>query len=880
MFRRNRGILHPTLRLMFLVTIACVGGALRGDDVADYLDKHGLKFVLATHLEQQIDQAKEDERGELVLRLSSLLAELLESTVDPARRQAIEQRSRSLLEKAPANSAEELRMALLRNTYRIAEKIAENHRLRLSSAEELEAAKKSLSEITPQIATLRQRLKHQWEITDRRLSRASGLQAMALGDAGDRTLALLAQCTFLHAWALYYQSWLSGTDAEARVAEPLFAELLSTESPSPQPTDVSVDLRSNEAIARCILGMALCKSITTSHATAVSWLRLLEHENAFEPLRTQATAWRIAVYLDHRQFQQVRDLLDEHEGEVPLVWLRLVAVHALEHANASRIAEDLARHSVLQLAVRGELTQVMDLANRYGPEALGRSGFALQYVHGVTQYQKARAAHGNDTPTMDTAIGELYSRAAQQLEAALAERDAASQPQAAAACKRLIAWCMYFQCRYLEARDAFEQAAATLSGNEAAEALWMAIVALDKVVEGSGDLALRSQLDELSLRFINLYPSSEQAARLRLRRVVATTDVSEEAINELLAIPPGSEVFDSAQRRAAEMLYQLFRAAPANERIFHANRYLSIALPLLTPSSRTIDLTDTTGAGLDRFVVRCRQVLEVALADEVSRPDAARAALTALDELQREGVDLSGFADEIDCRRVQERLASEDDAEAATVANQMWARDSNSLWARLATRALFKHGHQKWKNADAPPQERLLGLELVARFGGRVLHEFKDVENAINMPGAMGYYVAVAEASMEMWQQTGDAEKGKGALFLFEQLLAARPRSAPFLRGVALLSEKVGDRARALECWRKLVAGSASGTEAWYEAKFHLINLLAASDPARARQVMDQHKQLNPDYGPDPWGGMLKGLDEQIPKAIVPAEKPPSNDES
>ena len=29
---------------------------------------------------------------------------------------------------------------------------------------------------------------------------------------------------------------------------------------------------------------------------------------------------------------------------------------------------------------------------------------------------------------------------------------------------------------------------------------------------------------------------------------------------------------------------------------------------------------------------------------------------------------------------------------------------------------------------------------------------------------------------------------------------------------------------------------------------------------------MNQHTQLNPDYGPDPWGARLKGLDGQIPQ--------------
>ena len=84
------------------------------DDVADFLEQHGMRRLLAAHLEMQIEAAKVEDRGDLVLRLATLYAELLETTVDAAQRKDLEDRSRRLLEKAPPNSAEELRLALLR----------------------------------------------------------------------------------------------------------------------------------------------------------------------------------------------------------------------------------------------------------------------------------------------------------------------------------------------------------------------------------------------------------------------------------------------------------------------------------------------------------------------------------------------------------------------------------------------------------------------------------------------------------------------------------------------------------------------------------------------------------------------------------------------
>jgi hypothetical protein len=74
---------------------------LRADEVAAYLEQLGLKSLLAVHLEQQLQAADNDQRGELILRLAGLYAELLESTEDQSRRQNLEERSRKLLEQVP-----------------------------------------------------------------------------------------------------------------------------------------------------------------------------------------------------------------------------------------------------------------------------------------------------------------------------------------------------------------------------------------------------------------------------------------------------------------------------------------------------------------------------------------------------------------------------------------------------------------------------------------------------------------------------------------------------------------------------------------------------------------------------------------------------------
>src|SRR5262245_18807392 len=168
-----------------------IGSAASADDVAAFLELHGLRQLLAVHLEQQLEVAKSaDERAELIAKLAGLYAELLESATDPAQRITLEESSRRLLAQAPPNSADELRLALLRASYRSAEKIAENHRLRMSSPQDVESAKQTFAQIAPQLSALRQQIRQSVEAVDRRASRATGTEAVALSESVERARSL------------------------------------------------------------------------------------------------------------------------------------------------------------------------------------------------------------------------------------------------------------------------------------------------------------------------------------------------------------------------------------------------------------------------------------------------------------------------------------------------------------------------------------------------------------------------------------------------------------------------------------------------------------------------------------------------------------------
>ncbi|MHC5003431.1 MAG: hypothetical protein ACYTJ0_09935, partial [Planctomycetota bacterium] len=423
-----------------LVAAAVAAPPARGDDITTFLERNGLTYLLAVHLEHELDGAPEEQRERLIMRLASLYSALLERTEQPELRASLEDRSRRLLAAAPDSAVDDLRLALLRGSYRSAERIAEDHRLRMASEEDVQRASDTLSEVIPKLLQLSQRLEQREQTLDRRLTRAAGSGAVLLADELDEVRQLLARCQFLRAWALYYQSWLNQRRENAKVAERLFAELLEPERTYLEPDEVSEDLRAVEAMARCILGMGLCKSMTASTATAIAWIELLEHEDTHESLREQAAAWVMAVYLENGSFRSAREILESHRSAgdaVPLAWLRLAAVHALESPERDRDVRELIDLAVTDLAGRGELDQILDLAERYGPEALGNSGFALRYVRGLMAYHDAREAHGDESAVVRPDVKHRYEQAADILRSALAETDAPNYPEAVAASQRL-----------------------------------------------------------------------------------------------------------------------------------------------------------------------------------------------------------------------------------------------------------------------------------------------------------------------------------------------------------------------------------------------------------------------------------------------------------
>jgi len=865
--RRALELLACSFALAFGVAAAASPSPRQDTDLAAYLDRLGLEDLLALELERIAfgRGPLPEARQRAVERLAELYPALLERAPDADARTDLEGRIDRLLAKQPPREAEELRLALLRARYRAAARIAEEERVALATPEAVAEAKALFDELVRELPSLRSRLESRARSIDRRSDNLPVVRAERILDLADRLRVRVAQSVLLEGWARLYRVLLGGlpeTEAarELEAAATAFARIVDTGEAYPQPKDVSLDLRGDETFGEAILGLALCRSRGGSPSVAREWLELLDVPQAAAPLRDAVPAWRMVLALEEGNVTAARTLLEDMVArpETPAAWLRLAAVGGLRRRERDATATLLAREAIAALAAKRELGQVLDLARRFGRDLAGDAGFPARYVAGVLAHEEGRAARDAGD---EGAARARFAEAAAALERALGEPDAPAYAASLAACRTLAAWCRFECGEFATALAGFDAAA----GDEAAD--WMGIVCLDRLVAAAPDDAAtpgrRADLARRVDAFLDRHPSSPNVPAL-LRMRLAAQGIPERAdIDRMLgAVGDGAEAV-AARRQAALALYRLYRATPAAPADAKAEVGRAFLAALATlPTERGLPAGDP---GL------ARQAAEVALGEEVAADAAAEIAIAAL---ERHAARLSPeiaapLEAELAVRRLQLDLRRARFAEALVrlggIEALPEARDDLREFAR---RAVFRAAAGRYRDgaADAPDRAEVRDATLEA--GWLVVLAAQrgvgSLADALALPGIESTAALVVAAARERLAVAPDPVLVARVLPLAEALRTRRPRDAGTLEALADLAGLGGDRARAAELLRELVAGSPVGSERWFRAKAILVETLAEIDPERARAVLRQHVALQPSYGPSPWGERLRAVEAKL----------------
>lgn len=875
------------------------------DPLVKYLSDRNLDELLADYLLDRLKTADGDAKARLAERLGSLYVKLLDAAKTPEGRTTWENRSQELLKAVPESDSFDLRLNLAKARYLLAEEVSERYRLRLASPEERQEAERVMRTTGASFQEIATKINRRVEILERKEGTARDEEAPKVREDLAEARRLRSLGMYYAGWASYYASFLAGKPAPQEALVDFGWLLNAAPGHEANVERIPPDLLRYEHVARSAIGVALCESSRGRDGAALLWIEALESaEGVPDAVRGQLFSRRMVILAQARRWSDLEYLIKKQRAaggdkaadkDAPVKPLsvadaRLLAVLSLEalqdkdtNALVREIVQRLADTAMTDLVALGEVRHVQDLVNKYGSAPLAGSGFIVQYVRGMQAYDHARTAHtatGKNTedPAEDDAVKNLYRQAAASLQVALQQPDADHFGDERGNASLLMGLSLFYAGDLQQAADQFEkvfQAGATSKRSE--DALWLAVVSLDKAVEG-GKPSLKERLGGLATLYLKTYPKSDRAAKLLLRQSGVDLVSEDKAIEVLMGVAKDSPLYEAARRQAATLLYNIYRRSPkGSDKDFAALRFAEVSDELLRFDSRHL----TEGSKQDRddaavrILVRARQVLDAVLGMTAPDLDRAEKAFALLDSLASEQhLDLSKVKDELTYRRLEVALARGKTDDANHLLDELHAlggRFADAADRKLYSRAL------SLLNTPNPPASAAAD---VVRHGLRVMDQFGHDAAALRDPAVLSLHNAVADAAARVWRQDHDAHMRDIALEIDKRLVALGNPPVPVLRRYAELSEYAGDRTAALDAWRLLLAGSNPTAPEWFESRYHSLRLLAAADPARAREALDQYKVLHPDFGLEPWAAKIKELDERVPAASklppVPAPSAPA----
>ncbi len=882
-------------------------------EVEGYLEHLSLNALRADVLLTRLDLVPRDERVALAERLARLYVELLSAAKTQEARVVWETRSHDLLKSVPEADGFELRLNLAKVIYLRAEESAERFRLRLNGPEELAQADATLKSLEPQFREIAARIHRRVESLER--IEESGNDTEELRDDLSEARRLRSLAFYYAGWCNYYIAMLTDSQPAALDALKSFGWLLNNPNNRPALLEkVTPNLFRYEHVARSAMGAGLSASLRGSDVEAIRWLDALEtSEEVPSAVKDQLFSRRMIVLAVAKRWADLERLVrrarnsDRAGGGAdvqPLsIWdARLLAVLALDAGKgvSQQTTESLARIALGDLVGRGEVAHVMDLVDRFGTTPMGDTGFIVNFVRAVREYDRARDMHEatgepTDEPTTVGDVANVYRLAAGLLNGTDVQSDAVDFPADRARARTMLGRALFFSGNMVGAADAFGRAfdlhAEGSPGAE--ESLWLAVLSLDRATQGQGssrvgaDEATRSRRDQLAALYLQTFPDSPRAGRLLLMRIASGLVSEQEAARVLESVAPDSPVYPAARRQLARTLYDQMRrtTASANEREIAALKFAEVADEVVAIERRELADRKTAAKAkpiAERIVVIGRQLLDALLG--VATPDGARAQ-AVLDGIEavaaQHEVNLGPLDAELAYRRVQIRLAVNDEPGAIERADELAAMSGAAGvgdFVDASSRLIYRRVLQRWRSAPDPSARSIEDALLLIRFGVRILDRLGDPRRAMADPAIASAYASVAEAAAAAWRALGDSTHRDLALRLDGSILQVYPRAAESLIRTAELAEAVGKPERAAECWNALLTLATTGSAEWFEARFNVVRLLAEFDPTRAREQLRQYRVLYPDMGPEPWGLRFTELQNRLAQPKVDAAPPQTSE--
>ncbi|MCL4220570.1 MAG: hypothetical protein KJZ65_04285 [Phycisphaerales bacterium] len=838
--------------------------------VERYLQLHGLAQLQATMLRERLATATGDERLRLAERLGDLYAEMLGESVPTVRRLELERLSRELLEAVPGVDSFALRIKLTKAQYLLAERMGERWRLGLAEKVEQDEAIRMLSSVRESFRDLGRSLNARVESLERQRRRGTQIDEAALAAQLNEAQSQRSSAFYYAGWSGYYLAMLTDRKDIAEAAIQDLGWLLGAEGGPVSLDRLRTALLHFEHVARAALAVGLCRSIAGDHGGALTWMRTLrESTDLHESVRQQLFSRQMDVLARAGRWRELADHIAAG-GRRPMevADARLLAVLAMSMPargasdDGEGTARNLAAMAISDLVTRGEVGHVLDLLRRFGTLPIGGEGFIVRYVRGLLAYEEARVAHrdaGEDdaVPTSRAEVSARYGAAADLLRAAFGSEDAARFPGERVRAGLSLGLAEFYRGRLLEAANRFEETAAQATDPQRREeALWLAIVALDRLAT-QGHEEARQRGERLGVVYMTEFPSTERAAIVLLRRAESDDVQVDRAIEVLFAVERSSPIYESARRHLGRLLYRAYRAAPPERRDAEGSRFLAVAEELLDMDEKAVRGGDAKPAmaAAQAVVVRVRQILDVVLSSAAPELPRAEEALARLERVANEtGMSLDDLRPELTYRRLQIAHAGGQAERVEELLNELTRLGGR--FARSAERLLYRDALRAWQRPGAGVEE----ARQVVRFGGRILGTPDEPGDRLSDEVLLGVADRVSEAAEFLWEREADEAMRALSLRLTRQWFERGRWTEGMLRRLGEAAETARELRLAFEAWNTLSAAYEAGEPMWFEARYHAMRLLLDLDPQRGRDVVLQHELLYPSFGPEPWGEKIRAL--------------------
>lgn len=842
------------------------------DRVDALLESAGLDAVLAVSLRDRLETTTGDRQLEVGEQLAATYARLL-AAAPAAERGVWLARSRELLQRLRGLDAPEFRIALSIALYEEAEPIVFRRELLLGDGAGEDVAAEDLRAAAEALEPLADRL-------DADLARGTRLRRTA--DRRDRAEidAELRELRRQRSLARYYAGWarlqrasLLDNPADAREAVAHFASMVDADAGDPDPERLPRSLLNLDHVARSVLGLVLALDRSGEPDLGMAWFEQVRAEEVWltvsPEVRAQFELRAISLHAASGRWSGLRRVVSaRRNGEaLPLLDARLLAVETLQakadgglRSVSQGTVDQLAKIALSDLVARDAFEHLVDVTSRFEGVPDLDKGFAGSYVKGLRQLaeaDRAQATAGGSSGQIgeNATVRRLYETASRSLLEAVAIQDDSASPTSRLNARYHAGVALHGGgLHQAAARELGRVAEGTRDPELRERALWLAIVTLDaRLISASDDALARRERDRLANLYLESFGGSDKAVRLVIRLLDADLLEPDELRSVLRNVSRNSPVRRAARARLADLLYaDALRGEPGA-----AAELAGLAQEALEAATAR----RATSLEPDTLLV-LRRAFAVLL--DVSPPE-ARSASGLLASARRIDAATIDSSRELIYRAFQIAVMLDDERGRDIAFEMLEAQDDR--FRAGARRLSFTHVNRVWHRRPTPE-----GARAVLESAAALLPQLETpADRAVARSAAAGASLYLARALSDPDERSALLEAAlRFDLAVIEDGLADRS----LLERAGPVAVELDQRDVAIDVYQRLQSASTPASPGWYTARVELVRLLLIEAPQRARAILEQHRALYPDWGPEPWGPALRAMADALPPVVEDSGAP------